>query len=710
MVLANGKDMTECCLNKLDEYAVSVTRDGAVGGLLHAYIHRPGNDSYFYPLRCRVVSVLSNDDGARVEWQCEDEGVSVLLDLKVREAGYSGVLRSSGRGHAIIRLVWELPEGERGFPFVPAFMYGWNEGGGSPYATHPQLSKGEKCGHARPWVADEWLMRTDRSSHGLTSVITDSLVRAIGGRDVCRYADGSVAEKTGLGISSTDPHRLTFSLGFGNAPYTHSVYPGRNYCSRPEAYVNLDRGDVAADFFIFIFENDDRQSGAARLLRESYALLHDAVGEAGEVEEAVRAIGDALVRYGYSPEARDFLVCFHEEDGKAVSSNFAVSQMVLLAGFPSAWAGGLRTAYPLLLAGHELGNDLWLRHARDAIDNIVENGMSEKSGLFFENHDLVKKEWSARGFWYEAIENPGHSGYVNGQICHYLLLAYLTEDKAGIHRPEWLAAAKRVLDHVAAAQGDEGGFGYTYSEEDGSLLDGDGFSGCWFTPAFATLYRITERKKYLDVARRAMDFYRRDVEAFHVYGGPLDIHKGPDGEGILAWIEAARTLHELTGEEQFLGDLVKGLDYEFSWKFAYNVVNEVEPLKSKDWCSTGGSVTSVNNSHIHPLGSQISNSILYAAEVTGDPYIWSRLVDTVRWTLTTYLHHDGDYGWGKRGMICERYCYTDSLLVERFPDGSPASTWFCAQSWASGAVLEGLTGKILDDSRNDRNCTEQGDK
>ena len=53
-------------------------------------------------------------------------------------------------------------------------------------------------------------------------------------------------------------------------------------------------------------------------------------------------------------------------------------------------------------------------------------------------------------------------------------------------------------------------------------------------------------------------------------------------------------------------------------------------------------------------------------------------------------------------LINERFCYTDSLLNERFPDGSPSSTWFCGHSWASGAVLEGLAGKILDMEKNNR--------
>jgi hypothetical protein len=457
---------------------------------------------------------------------------------------------------------------------------------------------------------------------------------------------------------------------------------GRNYISRPEGFVNLDDGRVSSPCFLFLYASDTRQEAAARILRESYSLIHEEVGyDAGEIKPAVVAISDALVEYGYSQEARNFYTGFG--DNRLPKSN---------QNFCSAWAGGLRTAYPLLIAGHQLGNKRWLEVARDVLFKLAENGISPTSGLFYENYDLAHDQWSTLGWWMDPSGSEAHSGYINGQVCHYLLLGYLAEKDAKVDQPKWLESAKRVLDHVASVQGKDGRFGYFYSAKDGTILDGDGFSGCWFTPAFATLYQITGENHYLEVARKAMDFYRQDVEGFHVYGGPHDIFKSPDEEGILAWIDAARILHEATNDQRFLSDLLIGLDYEFSWKFACNVVNEVEPLKSLNWCSAGGSVTSVNNSHIHPMGSAILNSILYAVEQTDDDYLRSRLIDTLRWTLTVYLHHDGHYGWGKKGMINERFCYTDSLLLERFPDGSPASTWFCGHSWASGAVLEGLVG------------------
>ena len=670
-------------LAKQDETAVGLKWNGAPAGCLKAYVIRPGDIHSTFCSACSVSGVSPNADGARIEWDCEHQGIGAALDLKRHPSGFTGAFRAWGTGRAIVRLVWELPVGERGFPFVPAFMYGHNAGGNSARAMHPQLSDGPNSARERPWVADEWWVRADRSSHGLTSVIADRLVYAFGGRDVCRYAGGSVAEKTGLGISSTDPHRLSLSMGFRNEPFTYSSASGRNHFGRPEGYVDLEKGGAAAEFFLFLFGCECRHAGAARLLREAYGVLHDSVQNPGLLDEYIRDIGDALVERMYVAEARNFIV---------VSDNRRTESPQV---FDSAWSGGMRTAYPLLVAGHRQNNERWLTCGRSVISNIAENAISPESGLFFETHYLKEDKWSARGWWYDMLEKPGHSGYVNGQICHYLLLAALAEEEAGVARPGWIASARRVLDRVAETQTADGGFGYTYDEESGAVLDADGFSGCWFTPAFATLYRITRSAEYLDAARRAMDSYRRDVEAFHVYAGPHDIFKAPDEEGILAWIEAARLLHQVTGEERFLTDLIMGLDYEFSWRFAYNVVSEVDPLKSLNWCTTGGSVTSACNVHIHPMGSAIAGSILYAADKTGDAYLRSRLSDAVRWTLTTDLHKAGVEGFGGKGMIGERFCHSDSLLIERFPDGSPASVWFCALAWGQGALLEGLVG--LDD-------------
>ena len=43
--------------------------------------------------------------------------------------------------------------------------------------------------------------------------------------------------------------------------------------------------------------------------------------------------------------------------------------------------------------------------------------------------------------------------------------------------------------------------------------------------------------------------------------------------------------------------------------------------------------------------------------------------------------------------MSERYCHSEGLLKETYPDGSPASTWFALMPWAAGCILEGLAGE-----------------
>lgn len=677
---------------KIDINTIKILKGSQVIGMVRCGVCRPGNITVLNHGQesMDVVSVENIEGNIELKFANQEKDVCLRVELIKDSVGFTGKMIVQGSGHVIVSLSMEIPKSEDDFAFLPAFMYGKNEGGDHPMAMYPQLGDGTDKGYPQPWVSPEWRVRADRSSHGFTSVINNDYAVAIGGRDVSRHSDGSIAEKNGLGIAAKESNEILFSMGFANVPYTYSCASliGRNFISRPEGYVNLDNGAVESEIFMLIVDGNVRQKMAGRLLRESYRITHEHVRDSGKsVNEAIDDIADALVKYGYCEDVKNFYTTFTNE--KPSDSMMRI--------FSSGWAGGMQVAYPLLAAAHKRGRADWLEAARIVIGNFAGNAISPKSGMFFDNYNAIEKQWNVNGWW---SQGEGHSGYVNGQACHFMLIGYLLEKNNGKEQDKWLEAAKQVLDKVAETQGEDGRFGYYYSAENGSIVDGVGFAGCWFTPGFATLYKITGDEKYLDIARKAMCFYRYDVERFEVFGCPHDAFKSPDEEGILGWIAAARLLHGVTGESQFLDDLMAGLDYEFSWKFSYNVVNEVEPLKSLNWCSTGGSVTSTNNSHIHPMGSAILGSILYVYKQTGDEYIKSRLIDTLRWTVSSYLHEDGQYGWGKKGMINERFCYTDSLLLERFSDGSPASNWFCGHSWASGSVLEGLAVESIDDFLN----------
>lgn len=668
-----------------DAYALFDTQDGSFCGRLHAVLVRPGNDSYWRPYPLRPLE----DGSDSLIFASKSGSVSLHLSF-LGDAVHAlvGTAQVTGTGHAIVRLIWESADTEV-FPFVPGFMYNVNRGGGSPRATYPRLKEAGAPDGYQPWVADEWLVRTDRSSHGLAALIAKGKATGLGGSDVCRYEDGTIAEKTGLGISKTR-RRISFSLGYANDPYTYSTTLGRNRFNRTEGWVNLDRGSVSCPIVLYQLPGGDIAETADALLRTAYAVMHpDEEREPSNdaIRETASSVADAMVRYAYNDADNNFYVTLPDSafDPDAEEFRFA---------YNTAWTGGTQVAYPLLRAGLQFGRAEWVRSAGRTLTRIAAEGLSTRSNFLYENYDRATEQWNLSSWWYDLMDHPGHSSYVNGQACFDLLAAYRLAEGRGYGQEVWLRTAERVLKQAVRTQRADGAFGIAYAPENGELLDADGFAGCWFVPALVLLDALVPGQGYGRAAVAGMDHYRSWLDRFELYGTPHDTYKSPDNEGILAFIRAAHLLHAQTGDDCYLKDLRRAFAYEFSWRFAYNPVIEHNPLRAKQWRACGGSITSVNNSHVHPMSCSVLDSLLYLSDQTQDPYYASRYRDGLRWALSLPLAFDGDYDWGKKGMVNERFCYTDALLEERYPDGSPASTWFCAHSWAAASVLEGLVAVL----------------
>lgn len=212
---------------------------------------------------------------------------------------------------------------------------------------------------------------------------------------------------------------------------------------------------------------------------------------------------------------------------------------------------------------------------------------------------------------------------------------------------------------------------------------------------------ITDKKTYLAALIQSERwYYNAYIRHQQCYGGPLDIDKNIDSEGILAYIRAVRYLHEITGEEYLLEHLKDALYYEYTFKFCYNSPIKVPPLSEVGWSSCGGSITSVVNPHIHPMSSSVMDEMAYYLSKREDEYIRSRLNDTLLWSCQCHNTFDGEYGYGKKGWMSERFCHSEGLLTEHYPSGDPASTWFALMPWACGSILEGLTGVLWQNARS----------
>ena len=204
-------------------------------------------------------------------------------------------------------------------------------------------------------------------------------------------------------------------------------------------------------------------------------------------------------------------------------------------------------------------------------------------------------------------------------------------------------------------------------------------------------YALTKNEYYATAARRALRYYGHTVAELNCYGAPMDTFKSVDQEGVLAFVQATRLMHEITGEDEWLGHLQAGADFELLWRYAYRARPEFAPLKGTDWNSCGGSVTSVSNPHIHPMGLVITDSLRYLAKQTGDNYYRDRADDGVAWALQTLELYPEVSGYGPYGVMTERYCPSDGLVIETFADSDePSSMWWSYNAWAAANVMEGL--------------------
>jgi hypothetical protein len=300
------------------------------------------------------------------------------------------------------------------------------------------------------------------------------------------------------------------------------------------------------------------------------------------------------------------------------------------------------------------------------------------------------------GWWsgFHLVEEC-HSAYTNGSAVFYLfkMLAFMKEHSLET-KPSWLQVGMQVLDTVIELQREDGAFGYTFSQHEKQVLDWEGFAGCWFAAACALAYRHTEEERYLDSARKALDYYAGFVQDLNCWGTPMDTWKAVDEEGNLAFIRAARLMHEITGELHYLKLLQHGADYECLWRYGFKAKPEHPPLDTCGWNSCGASLTSISNPHTHPMGLLVTRDLEYLSKQTGDNYYQQRADDGVNWLMATMELYPDSMGYGRYGVLSERTCPSDGLVIERYSDGTPCSTWFSYNGWAAANALEALTERL----------------
>ena len=607
--------------------------------------------------------------------------------------------------------------------FLPGFLYGTNRGD-TPIRVdnrYPRIRPGRPDLPASSW----WMTRSDRLSHpaaflffpgkegenprpghlyGISAspyLVTDSagIIRSWapdteGGKK--NSSDASAADATPSFLQfcgytcSLDSRSIGYTLGYENAPWlfiqSHNIRE-RAPLSEKNTITLLPGASIHIRLQIYDLDAPDERI-LYRAEEAVYHTWHQAPRRGVSVKEAAEDLMFAVSRDAWLPEDRNYSGFVREP----VKGTFSYNRI-----FSISWTGGLSAAVPVLMAALRLSDETARAQALSCIDNIVQNSLNPASGLPFETWDK-ENGWSCRGWWYDGMHNGGHSGYLDGQTVYYILKAYEYEKAfRGEEHAAWLSFAEGVLQHLHAQRNSDDEYPFVLSSETGAGIEYDAMGGCWCLAALAKYLCVCRNPSgeiLSDLGKSERHYYNAFIRKAICYGAPLDTDKTVDSEGVLSYIRAVRLLHELTQDDVYLDHLRDALCYEYSFKLCYNTPVQTPPLSSLHWSSCGGSITSVANPHIHPMSVTVIDEMLYYLRFREDSYIRSRLADTAAWGLQTFNTFDGEYGYGRKGWMSERFCHCEGLLVEKYPDGSPASTWFALMPWACGSILEGICGEL----------------
>ena len=585
-----------------------------------------------------------------------------------------------------------FPKLKEGKPYfmIPGFLYGTNNLKTSD-GKQPKFDYGGSVG----WpVSSLFYCRADRSTHPGVITIKDSTVMMIGIQEKVDSVTLIPADKwspgylyNGLMLSSAaKEYDMTgFQIGYENAPKRYSWVEVDPVIPKSEMYccgwIERQAGKSLRTASFYYLNATNAITDYGKALEACYNRIHQLPLKRSTRQEALHKISDAIVKYAWNADFKYFVLT----DDK----NGNIGDI--------GWTGGMQVAYPLLKSALKTRDSLSRNVALQYINNLC-NGkaMNKKAGLLFE--EFRKGKWEVTGWWgvrkdcFNFGDKPLHSAYLNGQASYYLLKAC---ELIKNHPPEWLSTAETVLKTALANQQPDGSYPCFFDPNTGKGVNYDGFQSCWFVPGMALLYKQTHDPLYLKSAERAIRYYHQFHLRGELYGTPMDTHLATDEEGNLSFIVAAAELHKITHAPAYLEMGMDGLNWEYSWKFAFNTAHSTQPLKRMNWSSAGGSITSSHNVSIHQMGNLVAGEMYYFYTQTQNPYIASRLKDVCIWGLGTYNTKDKDFGFGKTGEATEQFFYTDGLVLP-WHTAWDGGVWEASLSWASACVLLSCAEDIPD--------------
>ena len=614
-------------------------------------------------------------------WKAEDGNTHIEIIWSENPLGMEYELSLSATVPTQVRLELELIGENDLFHLIPSNIFGDINLAKAQVGEYPMLTWEQQ---EDVFCSPYWEFRADRATQPVSILCCE---KGVVGICVNPYTETGY-EFVRNGVRAELPNKIAVSLGYTNDPVT--FVNKREYW--PSTRDICRQGKVLGR--IYAVRGDGRLA-AHQIIEADYRRTRELPTYDKTIEQAGRALIEQFVQTNWSEHFQNYtnMECHLPHDTK-------LKPWRQLAEI--GWTGGGILAYPFMLAEEELGLSTDFFKGKlspvEIIDEVV-RGYNKESGFF---NDVARDDWRldgnpspVNGWWagFHLAEDC-HCAYTNGSAVYYILKIMCTWPE---QKKEWMEKALQVLETVMSLQREDGNYGNTYRYDKKAVLDWEGFAGCWFAAAMPYAYRLTKDVKYIESADKALDYYVSFVKKLNCYGTPMDTWKSVDEEGNLAFIRATRQMHEITGEQKYLDYLELGAEYQYLWQYGFRARPEFIPLRNSNWNSCGSSVTSVSNPHAHPMGTLIIDDLNYLAKKTDCSYHLMRAEDAFAWLMNTMELYPDVSGYGAYGIMTERYCPSDGLVIEAYDNGEPSSMWFTYNGWAAANALEAILTKIRND-------------
>lgn len=594
-------------------------------------------------------------------------------------------LELTGDVRTQVRLYARVAHAAEAFHVIPCCIYGDNNARLVQSGEFPLLTEETDDDVFR---SPFWAFRADRAAMPLSAICTEAGALAVTIDPYSATPEGEIHN----GVFAALPDVCGVSLGYTNEPisFINKRTPGPS--TAQDAFCTCAEGRI---YYVVAADPERPRQALHEIIRREYALRHERAEYQRTFEEAVEGCLTSLSTISWNEEAQEYSNCDCLPPENPVLRPWRSVKEI-------GWTGGGVLAYPLILADAVLGDRAaeirGSARTGSAMFDKIAGAYNEASGLINDLTSPIDESGSLVNGWWSAfgLTKDVHCSYNVGSAVHYMLKAVVFCQSRGMTVPaSWLEISRRTMDTVISLQREDGAFGYTFRIDRPEVVDWDGYAGCWFVPCAAYLYHLTGEEQYLQAADRALQYYGTYVDTLTCCATPMDTWKSPDEEGNLAFIRGARLLHEYTGRQEYLDALQRAVDYECLWRYGYRTHPENYPIRD-GWNSCGGSITSVSNPHIHPMGMIVDSDLYYLGRVTGDAYYTDRALDGTAWLMQTLERYPAHTTYGRYGVLSERWCPSDGLVVQRDSTGAPYSSWFSFNLWAGAAALEEVCERALE--------------